>query len=170
MRSDGVAIPDDEIVIFPEAEIIPSFAIVFMRMMFAHAAFEEEVHRLQSAITNNPKFDKRWNTSERPQRMATLIENHSGSVQDQEASEVSRVLTDAVDPCRQRNLLTHGRWWRFDPKTLTIKIRGERKGEPESANFAEAEILGIASKLRALATDLYMVRREIEHRRGDHDI
>jgi hypothetical protein len=121
--------PDDEIVIyFPEAEIMPSFAIGFMRMMFAHAEFEEQVRRLQSAITNNPKFDKRWDTSERPQRMAKLIEDHSGSVQDQEASEIRRVLTDAIDLCKRRNLLAHGRWWRFDPKTSTIKIRGGTEG------------------------------------------
>ena len=161
---------DRDVILFPEAEIIQPFAMAFMRMMFAHARFEQEVRWLQRAITKNPKFDKRWKTCERPMRMARLIENHPGQVEDREASEIERILTDAIKPCDERNLLAHGRWYRFDPKTLTISIRGEQKGEPEWSDYTESAILQIDGELRALATDLYKVRSDIEHRRGDHDV
>jgi hypothetical protein len=102
--------------------------------------------------------------------VAKLIKDHPATVQDQETSEIGRILTDAIDLCDQRNLLAHGRWWRFDANTATIKIRGERKGEPEFADYTESEILRIAMGLKMLTSDLYKVRREIEHRRGDYDV
>jgi hypothetical protein len=161
---------DDQDVYFPEAEIIQPLAMAFMRMMFAHAEFEEQVRRLQRAITNDPEFAQQWDTRKRPKRMAKLIKNHPGLIQEKEASEIVRVLTGAIAPCEQRNLLAHGRWWRFDPKTSTIKIRGERKGEPEWADYTEPKISTIGIELRTLAADLYKVRRDIEQRRGDHDV
>src|SRR5262249_44513217 len=106
---------------------------------------------------------------QRPKRMAKLIEERPGLVEDQEATEIIQILKAAIGPCDRRNLLAHGRWWRFDTKTSTITIRGERKGEPKMADYTETNIFEIDLQLSALAADLYKVRREIEHRRGDHD-
>jgi hypothetical protein len=45
---------DRDAIHFPEAETIPSFAIAFMGMMFAHAEFEEQVRELQASIMKTP--------------------------------------------------------------------------------------------------------------------
>jgi hypothetical protein len=152
---------DPDAIYFPEADIIPSFAYAFMRMMFAHANFEGEVDRLQRAITS-AKSGKRWDARSRPNRMADLIEKHLGSIP--EAKPITQILTHAIDPCDRRNLLAHGRWWRFDPKTATITIRGERKGQAEWADYTEAEISRIAVELKGHAAELYKLRRSIEER------
>jgi hypothetical protein len=168
---------------------MPSLAMAFMRMMFAHAEFEEHVRDLQDTIMKAPPkrphvfarllhlLNRGWksggglgNARQRPKRMANLIKARPRLVEDQEATEIIRVLKAAIGPCDRRNLLAHGRWWRFDSKTSTITIRGERKGEPKFADYTEAEIFEIDLELSALATNLYKVRREIERRRGDHGI
>ena len=171
---------DHEAIYFPQPEAVPRFTMEFMRMMFAHAEFEEQVRRMQTAIMMTPPDQPHncgretggglGNARQRPKRMAKLIKERPGLVEGREASEIGRILTAAIGPCDQRNLLAHGRWWRFDPKTSTITIRGERKGEPERADYTEFEILEIAGELRALATDLGKVRSDIENRRGDHDV
>ena len=107
---------------------------------------------------------------DRPKRIAKLIKERPGLVEDEEAKEIDRILKAAIEPCDGRNLLAHGRWWRFDVNAKTIIIRGERKGEPEYADYTEGRILSIDGQLNALAADLYKVRREIERRRGDHDV
>jgi hypothetical protein len=181
---------DPDAIYFPEAEIIPSFAMAFMRMMFAHAEFEEQVRDLEAAIMATPSrqphifarllrllnFGRKTggglgNARQRPKRMAKLIKERPGLVEDQEATtEIIRILRAAIGPCDQRNLLAHGRWWRFDTKTSTITIRGERRGEPETADYTERKIFEIDFELSTLAVDLYKVRRDIEHRRGDHAV
>jgi hypothetical protein len=135
-----------EAIYFPEAEIIRPFAMAFMRMMFAHANFETEVDLLQRAIANDPQFAERWDARSRPKRMANLIERHLGPVPELET--IRQILTDSIDPCDQRNLLAHGRWWRFDPKTAKITVRAQRKGRPEFADYTETEILRIAGELK----------------------
>ena len=45
---------DRDAIHFPEAETIPSFAIAFMGMMFAHAEFEEQFRELQASIMKTP--------------------------------------------------------------------------------------------------------------------
>jgi hypothetical protein len=45
---------DRDAITFPKAETIPSFAIAFMGMMFAHAEFEEQVRVLQASIMKTP--------------------------------------------------------------------------------------------------------------------
>jgi hypothetical protein len=168
---------DPDAIYFPEAEIMPPLAMAFMRMMFAHAEFEEQVRDLQATIMKTPP--KRPHAAEtgglgtsraRPKRIAKLIKDRPGLVEDQEAREIDRILKAAIGPCDRRNLLAHGRWWRFDSKTSTITIRGESKGEPETADYTERKICEIDFELSALAVELYKVRRDIEHRRGDHDV
>jgi hypothetical protein len=138
---------DHDAIYFPEAEIMPSLAMAFMRMMFAHAEFEEHVRDLHAAIMVTPakrpcffawllNFGQKTdgglgNSRDRPKRMAKLIKDRPGLVEDQEATQIVQLLKDAIGPSDRRNLLAHGRWWRFDPKTSTIKIRGERRGETE---------------------------------------
>ena len=56
-----------------------------------------------------------------------------------------------------------------DVRARTIKVRGERKGKPELANYTEEEIREIGIELRTLALDLNEIKRAIENRRGDHD-
>jgi hypothetical protein len=192
-RAAGVTAPmfdDPDAIYFPEAEIMPSLAMAFMRMMFAHAEFEEQVRRLQAAIVATParrphaflrllrllNFGRNTgggglgNSRIRPKRMAKLIKDRPGLVKDQEATQIVQILKAAIGSCDRRNVLAHGRWWRFDTKTSTIKIRGERSGESQWADYTEAKILAIHGELRALAAELYKLRRDIEHRRGDHDI
>src|SRR5262249_52654284 len=41
-----------------------------------------------TALGTMSKFDKRWKTCERPMRMAKLIENHPGQIEEREASEI----------------------------------------------------------------------------------
>jgi hypothetical protein len=180
---------DRDAIYFPEAEIIPSLAMAFMRMMFAHAEFEEQVRVLEAAIIKTPakrpplfarllrllNFGPKngaglGNSRQRPKGMAKLIEDRPGLVKDQEAKRIDQILRAAIDPCDRRNLLAHGRWWRFDPKTSTIEIRGERKGEPEWAHYTEEKILEIDFELTGLALDLNTLKRAIENRRGDHDV
>jgi hypothetical protein len=177
---------DSDKIYFPEAEIMPSFAMAFMRMMFAHAEFEEQVRDLHDSIIKTPakqphffarllNFGSKtgggfWNARNRPKRMAKLIKDRPGLVNDQEATQIDQILKAAIGPCDRRNLLAHGRWWRFDPKTSTITIRGERKGEPAWAEYTEAKILEIDLELGALGAELHTLRSAIEHRRGDHDI
>jgi hypothetical protein len=174
---------------FPQAVAIPSFAMAFMDMMFAHAEFEEQVRDLQDTITRTPGrrphvFERLLRllnlaretsgdlgtARQRPKRIARLIKGRPGLVEDQEAREIDRILKAAIEPCDRRNLLAHGRWWRFDLKTRTITIRGERKEGPEWAEYTEGKILEIDGQLSALAAHLYRVRRDIENRRGDHDV
>jgi hypothetical protein len=45
---------DRDAIHFPEAETMPSFAIAFMGMTFAHAEFEEQVRELQASIMKTP--------------------------------------------------------------------------------------------------------------------
>src|SRR5262245_32395101 len=170
---------DPDAIYFPEAEIMPSLAMAFMRMMFAHAEFEEQVRDLHAAIMKTPgrrphffarlrgllNFGRKpdggglGTSRHRARRMAKLIKERPGLVEDQEASQIIQILNAAIGPCDRRNLLAHGRWWRFDPKTSTITIRGERKDEPKFAEYTEAKIFEIDLELSALATDLYKVRR-----------
>jgi len=168
---------DPDAIYFPKAEAVPKFAMAFTNLMFAHAEFEEQVRDLETAIKRTrPKRPHAAKTGgvgdarQRPKRMAKLIKDRPGLVTNQETKQIVEILKTAIGPCDKRNLFAHGRWWRFYPKTSTIRIRGERKGKPKAVDCTETEILGIADELRGLVLDLYKVRAEIERRRGDHDI
>jgi hypothetical protein len=162
--------------------------MAFMRMMFAHAECEEQVRELHATIIKTPAkrphvlarllrqlFGPKaendlGNSRARPKRMVNLIKDRPGLVKDQEAKRIVQILKDAIRPCDRRNLLAHGRWWRFDPKTSTIRIRGERKGEPEWDDYTEEKIREIDFELTELAAGLNEIKRAIERRRGDHDV
>src|SRR5262249_50310827 len=116
---DGIA--------FPEPEQIVPHALAFVRMMFAHAAFEGRVGDLQDAITKEPGFGEQrknqWKAHERAEKMVNLIEEKLGKGLP-ETTQMATILKSAVTPSNARNFLAHGTWWHFDPTTSKITVRG----------------------------------------------
>jgi len=164
MGPDDVALPDPN-------EIAPH-SIAFARMMFAHAAFEREVHALVDAI--NPKesgFGERpenqWTASETGTgKITNLINHHCGSGLPQ-TEQIRNLLNEAIRPCGDRNLLAHGTWWCFNRRTLTIEVRGGvRWGQPdlppENRAYTVSDILKVAHKFKNIEAELYKVRRSLE--------
>jgi fructosamine-3-kinase len=152
----------------PQPEIIQPFALAFTRMMFAHAGFEEEVRQLQGVVTNDPDFGEQrqnqWSAKQRPQRMAKLIEEHLGPIP--EIEPIVQLLKQAIKTSHQRNVLAHGQWWRFNPKTSVMSVRsGTQWGDGRSryTDYTEAEITTIAVTFAGLGAELYKLRRELEH-------
>ena len=93
---------DRDAIHFPEAETIPSFAIAFMGMMFAHAEFEEQVRELRASIMKTPaKLDvdlkitdgDLGKSRDRPKRI------RPGLVNDQEEKRIVEILKAAIAPC-----------------------------------------------------------------------
>jgi hypothetical protein len=105
---------DPDAIYFPEAEIMPSLAMAFMRMMFAHAEFEEQVRDLHDSImatpAKRPHFFARllnfggktgggfWNARNRPKRIAKMIKDRPGLVNDQEATQIVQISKPPSDP------------------------------------------------------------------------
>jgi hypothetical protein len=56
---------DPEAFTFPKAKTIPSFAIAFTDMMFAHAEFEEQVRQLHATVIKT--------SAKRPYFLARLL-------------------------------------------------------------------------------------------------
>jgi hypothetical protein len=56
---------DSNSIYFPQPEAVPQFAMEFMRMMFAHAEFEEQVRELRAVIMVTP--------AKRPHVVARLL-------------------------------------------------------------------------------------------------
>jgi hypothetical protein len=79
------------------------------------------------------------------------------------------VLTEAFPLCNDRNLLAHGDWWRFDPTTGKITVRGdrERDGEERHICFSAETLIKIADRLEDLEAELWKVKRAIERRAND---
>jgi hypothetical protein len=168
---------DRNLIHFPAAETMPTFAVAFLGMMFAHAKFEAQVYALESAIkvtprkrhrVAKPKGDRLGDARARPKQMAKLINDRPGLVENRERSQIVQILRAAIKPCDQRNLLAHGRWWRFDPKTSTIEVRGDRR--QERGHYTESKIAELAETFKTLDANLYTLRSAIENRRGDHDV
>jgi hypothetical protein len=160
---------DLDAVYSPQPEIIQPLALVFTRMMFAHAGFEEELRQLQGVITHDPEFgeqrENQWSAKQRPQRMAKLIEEHLGHIP--EIEPIVQLLKQAIDPCHQRNHPVHGQWWRFNPKTSLVSVRSGTQwadGRPRYIDYSEAEITTIALTFAGLGAELYKLRREIQQR------
>jgi hypothetical protein len=65
----------------------------------------------QGTITNSITFPElarnQWPGRERPERMRELIKEYLGN-QVPVAESIPTVLSHAIDPCDQRNLLVHG--------------------------------------------------------------
>jgi hypothetical protein len=161
---------DPEAVYFPDPEAITPLALAFARLMFAHAAFEDEFRSLQAAITNDPGFGERrpnqWSARQRPGFTTKLIEKHFPEGLE-EVGPITRVLTEVIALCDQRNLLAHGEWWYFHPPTSTITVRSATqwgdKG-PENKDFTAADICSLAETFKDLKTELYQFRHNIEAR------
>ena len=155
---------DADAISFPEPDSIAPLAMAFARMMFAHAAFEVEVRRLQSAITTDPEFGERpcnqWGARERPARVAKLIESRLGDIE--EAQPIADILTKAIKPTDDRNLLAHGHWWRFQRDTLTVRRGTIRKGESMHVEWTVVDINRVAEMFADLEIELFKIRREIE--------
>jgi hypothetical protein len=161
---------DKSSIYFPEPGEIEPLAMAFAQMMFAHAAFEAEVCQLQGAITGDPDFGEQvhnqWGAQVRPEHMAKLIDQHFGETIPEKAPIV-QLLTHAKAPCDDRNLLAHGQWWRFDPNTSTIDVRGGRQrddGCVEHNRFTVAGIHEIIEKFKNLEAELFKLRRSIADR------
>jgi hypothetical protein len=125
-------------VYFPEASEVAQHGAAFVQMMFAHVHFESEVGALQDAVTKKPAFSElgrnQWHTKERPKEMVKLIKKHRGDIPQTEA--IAKLLCEAIDPCEQRNLLTHGVWWHFDPRTSSITVRRGRSSRLRNTSRA----------------------------------
>jgi hypothetical protein len=163
--------PDD--IYFPEAEDIRPHAIAFAQLMFAHSEFEREVRSLQGAITHDLSFGERrsnrWKARERPERMAKLIKTHLGD-DFQEVASIIKLLSDAIGPCDQRNVLAHGEWWCFNTRTLTITVRSGMRwndDQPEHVEYTAQEIEALVEEFKRLEIELFKLRRRIEVRHAE---
>jgi len=157
--------------IFPRAEEVPHLAVPFLKLMFAHANFEEVFRDMQNIVANDEMFAEknRWIAKDRADKMRQLMLDHD--CQDDEIATAGRVLTDAFPLCNDRNLLSHGDWWNFDTKTGEITVRGdrERAGEERHRCFSAETLAGIAERLDELEIELWRVMRAIERRARDGD-
>lgn len=160
---------DPDRVYFPDPVQITPHAIAFAQMMFAHAAFEREVRSLQDDITREHGFgERRANQSsarERSARMVALIEGRLGKGLP-ETEAIARLLDSAIDLCDERNLLAHGEWWCFDPRTSSILVRGGIRFEgdqkpPAHRAYTAANIEALTDKFDDIAADLYKLRRAL---------
>jgi hypothetical protein len=160
---------DPRSIYFPEPEDIAPLAMVFAKMMFAHARFEAEVRSLQGTITGCPTFGEQprnrlKDARRRPAEMAKLIKEHLGD--NEEAERIVAILNDAIAPCDRRNLLVHGEWWFFDPRTSVITVRAgtQWEDEPQHVDVAVSNITSLVETFETLDAELYKLRRSIEAR------
>ena len=147
------------------------FTQAFVRLMFAHARFEQRVLDLLAAINPDIKSDEcdRWTARDRPKKTKKLIaeclDKHPGGIP--EGEDIVQLLTQAVDLCDERNLLAHGTWWLFDTEAQTIKVRASRNRYNEKRHqerrFTDIEQSAIAFK--EIEIDLYKIQHKIETRR-----
>jgi hypothetical protein len=152
--------------LFPEVDEIMTHAVAFARLMVAHARFEAEFRNLQGVIAGDQDFGEQpcnqWSTHKRPACVATLIKEKLGYIE--EARPIAEILTKAIKPTDDRNLLAHGTWWRFqrDAGTLTVRSGVIRPGEPQKAEWTEADINLVPKRFDDLEIELFNLRRELE--------
>jgi hypothetical protein len=155
----------------PDSEEVQSFARAFVRMMFAHAQLEHQIRDLLYVIARDRKL------SQRPlkppgEEMAAwvkkLIEKRARSDAVPEADAICSLLMRAEPLYHDRNLLAHGRWWRFDPMgpgVITVR-RGRVFSEDDlGQNFTTEMIDRTASALKDIEAELFMLKSAIENRR-----
>ena len=159
-----------DMVAFPDAGEIADHAVAFAQMMFTHTALEREIADLQDAITNEPAFGEQranqYGTRERPKEMKKLIEAHRGKDLPQ-TDAIAKLLTDAIDPCEQRNMLAHGTWWGFHRPTATIIVRSGTRWEhpdipPEQRQYTASDIRAVSDRFEDIAAGLYKLRGSIK--------
>ena len=146
------------------------FTQAFVRLMFAHAAFERRVRDLLEVI--NPDLSDEcdnWSARDRPKETKKLIaeclNKHPGGIPEGEV--IVRFLTQAIPLCHERNLLAHGTWWSFDPEAQTIKVRSSRNrdGEKQHHTLRYTEIEQSAMTFEDIEIELYKIQHEIDTRR-----
>jgi hypothetical protein len=152
--------------VFPNIDDLMPHATAFAKLMLAHAAFEAEVRNLQGVVAGDESFGEQprnqWDARKRPKLMAELIKAKLGDIE--EARPIVDVLTRAKKPTEVRNLLAHGRWWRFqnDTKVLTVRSAIIRKGKPAHSDWTVADIDGVAETFDDLEAELFKLRCELE--------
>jgi len=133
---------------FPDADepALQPFTRAFVRMMFAHAAFEHRVSDLMNVITGVVGFgerpDARWPVDKRPKLMKKLINEYRHPDGLPETADIVDCLKRSISFFRERNLLAHGSWWEFDVDADTITVRSgvEWPEEGQHRTFTVAEI------------------------------
>jgi len=159
---------------FPDADApaIQPFTQAFVGMMFAHAAFEHRVSALMNAITGDEGFGERTSlgtADKRPKRMQKLInEHHPDGLP--EADAIVACLKRSISFCRSRNLLAHGRWWRFDIEANAITVRPgvARSNQGQHPTLTVADIRHVGTSLKDLEVELWKRQTAIEARGPHH--
>jgi hypothetical protein len=151
---------------FPIVDDVQDHALAFACLMVARARFEAEVGNLQNAVTGDETFSEQpcnqWPADKRPGRMVKLIREKLGDIE--EIQPIRTVLTRAIKPTRDRNLLAHGMWWRFhlETSTLTVRHGTARPGEPVQVDWTADGIKRVAETFLDLEAELFNLRRDIE--------
>jgi hypothetical protein len=169
---------DRDDVAFPDPNEIALHAVAFARMMFAHAAFEREVHSLIDAINpKEPGFGERrenqWTASDSgTAKIMVLIRRYHGLSQ---TEQIRNVLNGAVGLYRQRNFLAHGTWWCFNHRTKTVKVRGGMRWEqselpPEHCEYTVSDIEKLADKFKDITAELYKIRSSFEPKMSEAEM
>jgi hypothetical protein len=156
---------------FPDADELElrPFTHAFVRMMFAHAAFERRISDLLTVITDVPGFgerpDNRWPSNQRVKRMKKLIEQHHPAGLPQTA-ELLAFLESSVLLSHDRNLLAHGTWWELDADvgTITVRSGADWPQEDQHRTFTIADIDATAISLDDLEVELWRIQKAIASR------
>jgi hypothetical protein len=151
---------------FPEADVpgLQPFTQAFVRMMFAHAAFERRVSDLMNVITGVDGFgeqpDARWSAGQRPKRMKKLINEYRPEGVP-ETADIVACLKRSISFFRDRNLLAHGMWWEFNEEANSITVRSgvDWPNEDQHRTFTVAEIQNTANSLDDLEVELWHLQR-----------
>jgi hypothetical protein len=155
---------------FPEADdpFLQPFTQAFVRMMFAHAAFERRIADLLETITGIERFGERpdvgrWTADKRPGNVSKLIDEYHPSGLSEKAAIVD-CLQRAKPPFRDRNWLAHGTWWEFSENSITVRSGIDWPHEEQHRAFTAAEIQQIASSLDDLEIELWQLQKAIRER------
>ena len=149
---------------FPDADdpAIQPFTRAFVRLMFAHAAFEHRVSDLMDVITGVIGYGERpasrWSAHKRLTLMKELINKyHPDGVP--ETADIVACLTRSIAFCRDRNLLAHGSWWEFGDDKITVRSGVEWPEQDQHRTFTVAQIQDIATSLDDLEVELWKLQR-----------
>ncbi|WP_407174561.1 hypothetical protein [Bradyrhizobium sp. STM 3562] len=158
---------------FPDADELElrPFTRAFVRLMFAHAAFERRISDLLTVITGVPGFGERsgnrWPSNQRVKRMKKLIKEHhpAGLAH---TTELLAFLDSSVRLSHDRNLLAHGTWWELDADVGTIAVRAgtDWPQEDQHRTFTIADIDATAISLDNLEVELWKIQRAIANSLG----
>jgi len=156
----------------PDSPEIEPFVRAFLRLMFAHAEFEERVRDLQGIITGDWKFgerrkNQRVSARDRPEKMKKLIAKNAARLgETPETDEIADALQRAIAHCNCRNLLAHGSWWRLDPaeQLITVRAGTDWPGEDQHKDLTAAEIEAAAMGLYEIENRLCGLQKSIAGR------